>query len=290
MRLAALLVSGLFLCAPLRAQTVLPVKSYGQELVDQVVAKHPELLAVVMHVSTPTLPDYPIIASNIGRYGKVADRDDLRVVNTGEPHLEASRDRKRFEVEVAMRDIVGTTIGALGLVFAYRSGDDPSSFEKQGNAIRDALARRVLAASALIEPHPLDPSATTKTHAQKIVDDLYARHPELNVIALHVDLSDHQGNIILASTFGRIGKKGDDDDLAVIRSGEIKTGIYGGGKRFGVELPMFDVSGKTVGALSVGYPYASGDDEKVLVAKAVVVRDELKALTTSAADLVELDP
>jgi 2',3'-cyclic-nucleotide 2'-phosphodiesterase (5'-nucleotidase family) len=285
-----LLICGLLGTAPLHAQTVLPVKSYGQELVDQVVAKYPELLVIVMHVSTPTLPNYPIIASNIGRYGKVADEDDMRVVNTEKPNLEPSRDQKRFEVEVVMRDITGTNIGALGLVFPYKPGDDKAGLERKGNAIRDALARRVIAAAALTEPHPLDATATTKTHAQKLVERLYARHPDLNVIALHVDMPKDQGNIILASTFGRIGKKADSDDMNVIKTGEVRTGVYGDGKRFGIELPMYDATGKTIGALSVGYAYKKNDDEKAMVAKAIVVRDELKALTTSVAELVELDP
>src|SRR5436853_5815671 len=66
MRTALLALAAFALAQPLRAQQ-LPVKGYGQELVDQVMAKERGLLVVVMHVSPPGAANYPIIASNIGR-------------------------------------------------------------------------------------------------------------------------------------------------------------------------------------------------------------------------------
>src|SRR3989442_33379 len=77
---ATLFLLALMLGLPLHAQ--LPVKSYGQELVDQAVAKNPQLLVVKFHVSPPGVPNYPIIASNIGRIGKLADEDDMRAITT----------------------------------------------------------------------------------------------------------------------------------------------------------------------------------------------------------------
>ena len=56
----AFLVLACLLALPAAAQV--PVKSYGQELVDQVVARNPGILVVVMHVSPPNVPNYPIIA------------------------------------------------------------------------------------------------------------------------------------------------------------------------------------------------------------------------------------
>ena len=276
--------------APSHAQTAIPVKSYGQELVDRLLAKNPDLLVVAMHVATPALPGYPIVASNIGRYGKPADDDDMRVVNTGRANLEPSHDQKRFEVELPMRDVTGKTIGALGLVFKYKPGDDRRALEKKGTAIRDALQRRVISPATLVEPHPLVATATTRTHAQKIVDALYEKHQDLIVIALHMNMPGDEGNIIVASTFGRIGKKADDDDMHVIDTGEVKSAVYGDGKRWGVAMPMYDVTGKTIGAVNVGYAFHEGDDEKVLLRKAAQIRDELKALSKSVAELAALDP
>src|SRR5437016_7351403 len=134
MRTARLALAALALALPLRAQQ-LPVKGYGQELVDQVMAKERGLLVVVMHVSPPGDANYPIIASNIGRIGKVADDDDMRVVTTGRTNLEVAHSGTRFEVELAMRDLRGANIGALGLVFPYKQGDSKAALEKRAVGI-----------------------------------------------------------------------------------------------------------------------------------------------------------
>ena len=276
------------LALPLDAQ--IPVKSYGQELVDQVIAKNPTLLVVVMHVSPPNVPNYPIIASNIGRYGKVADEDDMRVINTEKTNLEVAHGGTRFEVELVLRDVTGANIGALGLVFPFKAGDNKTALEKKGIKIRDDLAKRILNAGNLIEPHPYEPLATTKTHAQKLVDDALKKHPEVIVLAMHVTPPKAKDNIILASNFGRIGKKADDDDMKVINSGEPSVGANAEGKRYGVKLPLRDIAGKTVGALSVGFRYKPGDDERAFRAKADSLRDELRKRIPSIENLNELDP
>src|SRR5438105_1083721 len=152
---AALLLLASVLAPPLHAQ--LPVKSYGQELVDQVVARNPGLLVIVFHVSPPNVPNYPIIASNIGRIGKLADEDDMRVITTEKTNLEIAHGATRFEVELVMRDASGTNIGALGLVFPYKDGDDKQALEKTAIGIRDWLASRILDAGTLVEPHPYEP-------------------------------------------------------------------------------------------------------------------------------------
>jgi hypothetical protein len=285
----ALLAAGV-VALPARAQAQLPLKSYGQELVDQVVARNPGLLVIVMHVSPPDVTNYPIIASNIGRIGKVADEDDMRVITTEKTNLEVAHSGTRFEVELVMRDVAGNNIGALGLVFPYKQGDNKAALEKKAIAIRDGLAKRILEARRLVETHPFAPLATTKTHAQKLIDETMAKHPELNVLAMHVTPPKATDNIILASSFGSIGKKSDDDDAKVIATGQARAGAYSNGKRYGVELPLLDKAGKTVGALSVGWPYHQGDDEKPFMAKAAKVRDELRQRIPSIETLVELDP
>src|SRR6202521_5383555 len=262
---AALLLRASVLGFPLHAQ--LNVKSYGQELVDQVAVINPGLLVIVLHVSPPNVPTYPIIASNMGRIGKAADDDDMRVITTEKTNLEIAHGGKRFEVELVLRDVAGTNLGALGLVFPYKNGDDKKALEKKAIGIRDWLAKRILNAANLVEHHPYEPLATTKTHAQKLVDDMLSRHSELIVLAMHVTPPKANDNIILASNFGRIGKKGDDDDMRDINYGEPIVGVYGERKRYGVERPLRDAPNKTIGALSLGFRSNSGGDEKALLAQ-----------------------
>src|SRR5260370_29845921 len=103
--------------------------------------------------------------------------------------------------------------------------------------------------------------AREKNYAQTLVDRALARHPEVATLAMHVRPPKSTDNVIIASNFGRIGKKADDDDLAVIKTGQPKSEVGKNGDRFSVELPLQDVSGDTVGALAVAFPYKACDDK-----------------------------
>src|SRR5713226_8268810 len=83
-----------------------------------------------------------------------------------------------------------------------------------------------------------------KNYGQALVDRALARHPEVATLAMHVTPPNSPDNVIIASNFGRTGKKADDDDLAVIKTGQPKSEV-GKNDRFSVELPLQDVSGDT---------------------------------------------
>ncbi len=127
-------------------------KIYAQKLVDETVAKHPELLVIAMHVTPPNTSDNVIIASNIGRIGKKGDEDDLRVIRTGKPNLEVNKNGDRFEVELVLQNQSGKTIGALGTVFAYKAGTDKIGLQARAEKIRDELRRQILSLEKLFEP------------------------------------------------------------------------------------------------------------------------------------------
>jgi hypothetical protein len=268
----------------------IPVKIYAQELVDRTVAKHPDLLVVVMHVTPAKADGNIVIASNIGRIGKPGDEDDLRVITTGKPNLEVGHGGKRYEVELVLRDVAGETLGALGLVWPYAAGQDKAPFERKAEAIRDALAKRILNAANLMDPYPFERLATTRTTAQKLVDEIQETHPEVRVLAMRAPAAGSPDLVVLGSTFGRHGKKADADDMKIFTASRSVTGIYSNGKRFGVDLQLHDASGKTIGTMNVGYAYKVGDDEASLLAKAERLRDELRKRIASAETLGDLDP
>src|SRR5713226_1071546 len=126
-----------------------------------------------------------------------------------------------------------------------------------------------------------------QTYAQSLIDRALARHPEVATLAMHVTPPKSTDNVIIASNLGRIGKKADDDDLAVIKTGQPKSEVGKNGDRFSVELPLQNVSGDTVGALAVAFPYKAGDDKAEFLKLAERVRDELRRRITNAGNLVE---
>jgi len=126
--------------------------SYAQRLTEKTVAAHPELLVMMIHATPPHGAHNVIIGSNIGRFGKQADDDDLRVIDKGATNLEVGGDNDRYETELPLLDRAGNRIGALGLVFALKPDTDKEGLHKHGLAIRDEVARSIPDNAALFRP------------------------------------------------------------------------------------------------------------------------------------------
>jgi len=130
----------------------LPTNTFAQKLVDETLAKHPELQILALHITPPSGNDNVILASSIGRIGKKGDEDDLKVIKTGEPILEVHISGKRFEVELQLHDRSGKTIGAVSAVYAYKLGDDKDQFRKQAEKLRAELEKEIPSVAKLVEP------------------------------------------------------------------------------------------------------------------------------------------
>jgi hypothetical protein len=136
-----LLIPAAALVLPVAAQ--ISGEMYAQKLVDETLAKHKDVIILAMHVTPPGRTTNVIIASNIGRIGKVADEDDLRVINTGKPNLEVNATGNHFEVELVLEDAAGTNIGALGVVFDYKPAADKAAMQKKAEQVRAELRRQI---------------------------------------------------------------------------------------------------------------------------------------------------
>jgi hypothetical protein len=260
--------------------------NYAQKLIDDALARHPEVATLAMHVTPPKSDDNVIIASNFGKIGKKADEDDLAVLKTGRPRAEVGKNGDRFSVELPLQDVSGDTVGVLAVAFPYKAGGDKGQFLKRAEQIRGELRRRITNAGNLVEPFPYS-QTPTDTYAQELVDETMRKHPDLQILAFHVTPPDSPDNVILASSIGRIGKKADEDDMKVIETGEPILEVHISGKRFEVELRLRDAKGKTIGALSEVFAYKPGDDKRQFRKRAEVIRAEIEKKIPSSAKLVE---
>ena len=126
-------------------------KIYAQKLLDETLARHKEVVIMAMHVTPPGKTENVIIASNIGRIGKKADEDDMRVIDTGKPNLEVNKKGDHYEVELTMQDQSGKTIGAFGIVFMNEKGKE-QEFLKKATQIRDEMKEKTPGVAKLFEP------------------------------------------------------------------------------------------------------------------------------------------
>lgn len=124
---------------------------FAQKLVNEALAKHPELLLLAIHAAPPGHKNL-IIASNFGRIGKIGDEDDMRCIRTGKSNLEMSAAGDHFEDELILQDKAGKTIGALGVVFNYKPGDDKAAYQKIAEQVRDEMRAQLTSSSKLFGP------------------------------------------------------------------------------------------------------------------------------------------
>jgi hypothetical protein len=149
MNLFKTLALSTLLAMPVLAQSV--PNTYAQKLVEEELKKHPDVVILVMHVTPPGSQKNVIVGSNIGRFGKEADEDDLRVINTGKTNLEVNATGNHFEVELVMQDVPGKTVGALGVVFNYKAGDDKEKLRKAAEVVRDEIRKMMPTKDKLFE-------------------------------------------------------------------------------------------------------------------------------------------
>lgn len=126
-------------------------KTYAQKLVNDTLAKHKEVVIMAFHVTPPNQSENVIIASNIGRIGKKADEDDMRVIETGKSNLEVNKTGNHFEDELPLLDQSGNRIGAVGIVFDYKPGVDKNKLAKQAEKVRDEMAQQIPSKEKLFE-------------------------------------------------------------------------------------------------------------------------------------------
>ena len=125
---------------------------YAQTLVNEVMAKHPELLVLGMHAVKPGTKGSHMIAANLDRIGKEDDEDDIAVAKERKTILAPNiKEPTKFEVAVPLKDASGRVIGSLSTVFKYAAGDDEVKLHVAALAIRDDLAKKIPTVAALFK-------------------------------------------------------------------------------------------------------------------------------------------
>ena len=131
--------------------TQAPSRTNAQALVDNVIGSYPQLMVLGMHAVVPGKDTSSIIASNIGRIGKIDDEDDLIAFKKDTPVFEAVKEKHRYEVLIPMRQQDGKAIGVLGIVFKW-NGEDEKKFLTTATRIRDDIQHKISSLSFLLQP------------------------------------------------------------------------------------------------------------------------------------------
>lgn len=135
-----------------------PFEIYGQQLVNETMSAHADLLSVTLHGIPPGKSNvYTMIAGSYpDRIGNADDPDDIYVQQRGstiiDPRWHKIHDTvKKFVVQMPMRDREGRNIGMV--VYAFKNPHpgpkDETTFYLDAIAMRDALEPKISNYAAL---------------------------------------------------------------------------------------------------------------------------------------------
>ena len=133
-------------------QTYKQSAAFAQKLVNDELAAHPKVILIGLHVTPPNHPVNVIIASNFGRIGKIADKDDMRVIQTGVSNFDVEPAGKTFEAEMPIREKSGHIIGAVSVVFNFKPGDDKAAYTRESQAICKHMNAQITTLDKLFGP------------------------------------------------------------------------------------------------------------------------------------------
>ncbi len=124
---------------------------YAQQIVTEIMATHPGLVAAGLHCVPPGSDKQGIIASTLNIIGKPSDPED---VLHGATTIAPSRKAPKLGIMLPLHDCTGREIGSLALQFKFQSGEDQVKYLAEATVIRDHVSRQISALGELFKPTP----------------------------------------------------------------------------------------------------------------------------------------
>ena len=163
----ALGATGLFAAeAPKKNWTAPSFKTYAQQLSDEIMAAHPELISITFHGVPPGMSKvYTMFAGSYPeRIGNPDDPDDVMISELGitilDPRWHRRKDpAKKFVMMMPLRDAAGENLGLLVAAYknpAFSSDGSNAALEAEyfakGTKLRDELQAKIPSYNALFDP------------------------------------------------------------------------------------------------------------------------------------------
>ena len=119
------------------------------------------------------------------------------------------------------------------------------------------------------------------SEAQRIVEQIVARHPEIVRLTIHAVPSGEEKNRIIASNIhAKIGKYSDPEDIEAMKTR--KTVVLREGSNLDVTAPILDKADIAIAAAGITLTFPTNTTEVALVKKAGDIAQELTASTRAA--------
>ena len=138
-----------------------PKENYAQTLADAIMAAHPDLMRVSIHVAAPGAPiintyvigGKDLSSKHLPMIGAPDDDEDFLPLTTGKPSfLFVKKDGGFYKGLLPLYDVAGRQIGILLLGCHYRSKQGEPEYQQEMTLIRDQLKVHIPSRAALFQP------------------------------------------------------------------------------------------------------------------------------------------
>lgn len=127
---------------------------YAQALVDQAVARHPEVKAVELAIDSAGVCK-TIAGTAKEDIGEKCDEDELEPMRTGEPGIEApTTEDPVYDITQALHDVAGRLIGAVGMDITPVPGHTRAQALALAQTVLRELEARIPSKQKLFEVMP----------------------------------------------------------------------------------------------------------------------------------------
>ena len=148
--------------------------------------------------------------------------------------------------------------------------------------MRPAIAREPEKGSDTGQP------PVARSYGQYLVEQTRTLHPELIGLDLHATPPNAPHPVVIASLDrDRVGRESDLRLVEVVKTSKPAVAVDAEtGQRIEVNVPLYDQSGNTIGAMQAVYVYAKGEDEAQFLSRAEALGGEMQRQIPTVARLV----
>lgn len=276
-RLASCALAVALGAAPAAAKSI--QTNYAQLLVDYVVFHDREVISAGIHAVAPGATDPSLVATSVGPAGGKSEAAILGVMRSNQPALALRPDQGRCEVLMPLLDGTDGIIGALALSFRCQSGQPRERFLERAVGLRGRLREITPKQASLFDPYTRG-YEPTDTLAQRINQILLERHPDVNVIAIHLTKPGEKFNRVWGINRPNfIGRNSDEIDTDTEQTGRIVMQVIPATHRMEVHMPLLSPAGAVIGTLCTVYFWHEVGEAADFYGRSLSIMEEARLLT-----------
>jgi hypothetical protein len=132
-----------------------PEKSFAQQVVEEMLAAHPELVGLELASTPPGKKQCVIIASNEAKQiGAKCDKDEFTAMRTDKPFVEKEKEggTEIYDVTAAIHDSQGKTIATAGIDFKPEPGQQEVHVTQSAQQIAKEIEEKIKTKERLFSP------------------------------------------------------------------------------------------------------------------------------------------